>query len=65
MTEDVGWYLQGDWETLRDETDGDTATSFTDATDKGDKQYVYRVWAYNDLGLNRYSFRGDLGLQRR
>ena len=59
MTEDVGWYLQGDWETLRDETDGDTATSFTDATDKGDKQYVYRVWAYNDLGLSRYSFRGD------
>ena len=48
-----------DWDTLRDETDGDTGTSYTDATDKGDNQYVYRVWAYNDRGRNHYSFRGD------
>ena len=58
-TEYGGWILQGDWETLRDETDGDTGTSFTDSEDKGDKQYVYRVWAFNDWGLSRYSFRGD------
>ena len=58
-TEDGGWVLQGDWETLRDETDGDTRTSFTDSEDKGEKQYVYRVWAHNDWGLTRYSFRGD------
>ena len=57
--EDGGWVLQGDWETLRDETDGDTRTSFTDSEDKGDRQYVYRVWAHNDRGLTRYSFRGD------
>ena len=48
-----------DWEALRDETDGDTGTSFTDSTDKGDRQYVYRVWAYNDRGLSLYSWRGD------
>ncbi len=42
-----------DWEALRDETDADTGTSFTDATDKGEKQYVYRVRAYNALGLSR------------
>ncbi len=58
-TEDGGWVLQGDWETLRDETDGDIRTSFTDSEDKGEKQYVYRVWAHNDWGLTRYSFRGD------
>ena len=54
-----GWVLQGDWEILRDETDGDTGTSFTDAEDKEDKQYVYRVWAYSDWGLTRNSPRGD------
>ena len=48
-----------DWETLRDETDGDTATSFTDSEDKGDRQYVYRVRAYNAVGLNLYSSRDD------
>ena len=48
-----------DWESLRDETDGDTGTSFTDSEDKGDKQYVYRVWAYNPRGLSLYSWRGD------
>ena len=48
-----------DWEALRDETDGDTDTSFTDSEDKGDKQYVYRVWAYNPRGLSLYSWRGD------
>ena len=48
-----------DWEALRDETDLDTGTSFTDSEDKGDKQYVYRVWAYNDWGRSRYSWRGD------
>ena len=58
-TEGGGWVLQGDWETLRDETDGDAGTSFTDSEDKGDKQYVYRVWAYNDWGRSRYSFRED------
>ena len=58
-TEGGGWVLQGDWEILRDETDGDTGTSFTDAQDKEDKQYVYRVWAYSDWGLTRYSWRGD------
>ena len=39
--------------------DGDTGTSFTDSEDKGNKQYVYRVWAYNDRGLTHYSWRGD------
>ena len=58
-TKDGGWVLQGDWETSRDETDGDTRTSFTDSEDKGEKQYVYRVWAHNDWGLTRYSWRGD------
>ena len=58
-TEGGDWELQGDWETLRYETDGDTGTSFTDSKDKGDKQYVYRVWSYNDWGRSRYSFRGD------
>ena len=57
--EDGNWFLAGDWDTLRDETDGDAGTSFTDAEDKGDKQYVYRVWAHNDWGLSRYSRRGD------
>ena len=47
------------WETLRDETDGDTGTSFTDPADKGDRQYVYRVWPHNDRGLTLDSFRGD------
>ena len=54
-----GWVLQGDWETLRDETDANTGISFTDGEDKGDKQYVYRVWAHNDWGISRYCFRGD------
>ena len=58
-TEGGGWVLRGDWETLRDETDDDTGTSFTDATDKGDRQYVYRVWPHNDRGLTHYSWRGD------
>ena len=58
-TGDGGWFLKGDWDTLRDETDGDTGTSFTDSEDKGDKQYVYRVWAYNNWGRSRYSWRGD------
>ena len=48
-----------DWKALREETDVNASTSFTDATDKGDRQYVYRVWAYSDRGLNHYSFRGD------
>ena len=48
-----------EWDAVRDETDGDTGTSFTDSTDKGDRQYVYRVWAYNDRGLTHYSWRGD------
>ena len=47
------------WETLRDETDGDAGTSFTDPEDKGDRQYVYQVWPHNDRGLTLYSFRGD------
>ena len=47
-----------DWETLRDETDGDTSTSFTDSEDKGDRQYVYRVRAHNAVGLNHH-YRGD------
>ena len=36
-----------------------TGRSFTDSEDKEDKQYVYRVWAYNDRGRSYYSFRGD------
>ena len=48
-----------EWDALRDETDGDTGTSFTDPEDKGDRQYVYRVWAYNAVGLNLYSSRDD------
>ena len=48
-----------DWETLRDETDGDAGTSFTDAEDKGDRQYVYQVWPHNERGPSHYSFRGD------
>ena len=58
-TEDGVWMLQGAWETLRDEADGDTATSFTDSEDKEDRQYVYRIWAHSDWGPSRYSFRGD------
>ena len=26
---------------------------------RGDRQYVYRVWPYNDRGLSLYSWRGD------
>ena len=48
-----------DWDTVRDETDANTGTSYTDSTDKGDRQYVYRVWPHNDRGLTHYSFRGD------
>ena len=48
-----------EWETVRDETDGETGRSFTDSTDKGDRQFVYRVWAYNDWGNSLYSWRGD------
>ena len=48
-----------DWEALRDETDADTGTSFTDATDQGERQYVHRVWPHNDRGISRYSWRGD------
>ena len=49
------------WEALRDETEADTGTSFTDATDKGDRQYVHRVWPCNNQGLSRCSWRGDWG----
>ena len=48
-----------EWEKLRDETEGDTSRSLTDSTDKGDKQYVYRIWPYNAKGLSHYSHRGD------
>ena len=48
-----------DWEVLRDETDGDTSTSFTDSENAGDKRYVYRVWAYNEWGRSLYSWRGN------
>ena len=48
-----------EWDTVRDETGGDSGASFTDSEDKGDRQYVYRVWAYNDWGLAHYSWRGD------
>ncbi|WP_420446939.1 hypothetical protein [Candidatus Poriferisodalis sp.] len=61
-TETGGWFLPDphEWDKLRDEqTPADTSTTYTDATDKGDKQYVYRVWAYNNRGLNYYSFRGE------
>ena len=51
--------LPGEWETLREETDGDIRTSFTDATDQGDRQYVYRVLAHSARGLNLHPFRGD------
>ena len=47
------------WEALRYGAVDDTGTSFTDATDKGDRQYVYQVWPHNDRGLTHYSFRGD------
>ncbi len=61
-TNDHGdWYLPDDgvWETLRDETDVDTATTHTDATDQDDTRYVYRVWAYNNRGPNHYTFDDD------
>ena len=51
-----------EWDAVRDETDGDTGMSFTDATDKRDRQYVYRVWAHNDRGLSHHSLRGDWAL---
>ena len=51
--------LEGEWETLREETDGDIRTTFTDATDKGDRQYVYRVRAHSARGLSIRPFRGD------
>ena len=47
------------WEALRYGAVADAGTSFTDAEDKGDRQYVYRVWPYNKRGLTHYSFRGD------
>ena len=50
---------RSDWKALRYGAVDDTGTSFTDSEDKGDRQYVYRVWAYSDRGLNHYSFRGD------
>ncbi len=59
-TED--WHLPNPhgWDTLRHEhTPADTTTTHTDATDKDDKQYVYRVWAYNNQGPNHYTFTGD------
>ena len=58
---DGDWYLPDDgvWETLRYETDVDTATIHTDPTDQGDTRYVYRVWAYNNRGPNHYSFDDD------
>ena len=40
---------------VRHEDDGDTSTFFIDATDAGDKLYVYRVWPYNKYGTSRYS----------
>ena len=46
-----GWAAEGDWETLRHEADGDDSSSFADATDQGDRQYVYRVRAHNGRGL--------------
>ncbi len=61
-TDDDGdWYLPHDgvWETLRYETDVDTATTHTDTTDQGDTRYVYRVWAHNAAGPNHYSFDDD------
>ena len=48
-----------EWDTLRDGTAADPSTSYTDSTDKGDSQYVYRVWSYNAKGLSHYSHRGD------
>ena len=51
--------LPGDWETLREETDGNTGTSFIDSTDKGDRQYVYRVRSHNARGFNLHPFQGD------
>ena len=50
---------RSDWKALRYGADANTTTTFTDATDKGDRQYVYRVWPYNAKGHSRYSFRGD------
>ena len=50
---------RSDWKVLRYGAVDDTGTSFTDSEDKGDRQYVYRVWAYNNRGLSRYSWRGD------
>ena len=50
---------RSDWKVLRYGAVDDTGTSFTDSEDKGDRQYVYRVWAYNNRGLSRYPWRGD------
>ena len=50
---------RNDWEALRYGAVADTGTSFTDSTDKEDKQYVYRIWPYNAKGLSHYSYRGD------
>ena len=51
-----GWTLSGDdWEIVRHEDDGDTSTFFIDATDAGDRLYVYRVWPHNKYGTSRYS----------
>ncbi len=61
-TDDHGdWYLPDDgvWETLRYETDVDTATTHTDTTDQDDTRYVYRVWAHNNRGPNHYTFDDD------
>ncbi len=61
-TNDHGdWYLPHDgvWETLRDQTDSDAATTHTDTTDQDDTRYVYRVWAHNNRGPNHYTFDDD------
>ena len=61
-TGDGGYVLEGEWETLLEETDGEKGTTFTDATDQGDRHYVYRVRAHTAWGLSFRPFRGDWAL---
>ena len=49
----------GEWETVRQETNGSASTSYSDSANAGSKLYMYRVWSYNARGLAYYSWPGD------
>ena len=48
-----------DWEPTQHEDEGNTATTFTDFEDRGDRSFVYRVWPHNALGSAHHAYRSD------